>query len=180
MENTVSPYLYDIFPWISEIIAKNGVNTEGISSVKQMLTAVKDALPTDGSVTMPDVAADGYIDRSLPAAAVLENGSVITFNYDDMYRLCSLEKDGEDYAVFSWKYDTQSGKSILREYCIDDLQYEYTDLVVAENSLYGKYENIARYAYVTKAADDSFDITYDYETGEELSLIHISEPTRRS
>lgn len=56
---------------------------------------------------------------------------------------------------FSWKYDTQSGKSILREYCIDDLQYEYTDLVVAENSLYGKYENIARYAYVTKAADDS-------------------------
>lgn len=59
MENTVSPYLYDIFPWISEIIAKNGVNTEGISSVKQMLTAVKDALPTDGSVTMPDVAADG-------------------------------------------------------------------------------------------------------------------------
>ena len=60
---------------------------------------------------MPD---DGYIDRSLPAAAVLENGSVITFNYDDMYRLCSLEKDGEEYAVFSWKYDTQSGKSILR------------------------------------------------------------------
>lgn len=312
MENTVSPYLYDIFPWISEIIAKNGVNTEGISSVKQMLTAVKDALPTDGSVTMPDVAANGtgfitgdyfsdsdesyltinmveegsysghllidnvlsaefsgdyangilnavqqdnnsegllyeleisfqsgrvivtitaadredlagetitldknvkpkslevmkndsdtaqnnldelysstvkcdytwltiddeYIDRSLPAIAVLENGSVITFNYDDMYRLCSLEKDGEEYAVFSWKYDTQSGKSILREYCIDDLQYEYTDLVVAENSLYGKYENIARYAYVTKAADDSFDITYDYETGEEGRIAWIIE-----
>ena len=58
-DNPVSPYLYDIFPWIPELAAKCGVNTEGIHSSKQMLTAIQNALPTATSVTMPDVAADG-------------------------------------------------------------------------------------------------------------------------
>lgn len=58
-DNPVSPYLYDIFPWIPELTAKCDVNTEGIHSAKQMLTAIQNALPTDTSIVMPDVAADG-------------------------------------------------------------------------------------------------------------------------
>lgn len=58
-DNPVSPYLYDIFPWIPELAAKCGVNMEDIHSARQMLTAIQDTLPTDTSVAMPDVAADG-------------------------------------------------------------------------------------------------------------------------
>lgn len=58
-DNPVSPYLYDVFPWIPELAAKCGINTEGIHSTMQMLTAIQDTLPTDVSVAMPDVAADG-------------------------------------------------------------------------------------------------------------------------
>ncbi|MCM1191267.1 MAG: hypothetical protein NC123_06335 [Butyrivibrio sp.] len=58
-DNSVFPYLYDIFPWMPELAVKCGVNTEGVRSAKQMLTALQKALPTDTSVAMPDVTADG-------------------------------------------------------------------------------------------------------------------------
>lgn len=57
--NPAAPYLYDIFPWLPELAARCGVNTEGIHSTKQMLTAIQDTLPTDTSAAMPDAAADG-------------------------------------------------------------------------------------------------------------------------
>lgn len=58
-DNPVSPYFYDIFPWISEMVTQHNINTESIHSPKQMLTAIQNALPIDTSVIMPDVAADG-------------------------------------------------------------------------------------------------------------------------
>ena len=58
-DNPVSPYLCDIFPWISELVTQHSVNTEDIHSAKRMLTALQKVLPTDASVTMPDEAADG-------------------------------------------------------------------------------------------------------------------------
>lgn len=58
-DNTVSPYLYDIFPWIPEMVTQHSINTEDIHSAKRMLTALQKVLPTDASVTMPDEAADG-------------------------------------------------------------------------------------------------------------------------
>ena len=58
-DNPVSPYLYDIFPWIPEMVTEHSINTEDIHSAKRMLTALQKILPTDASVTMPDVAADG-------------------------------------------------------------------------------------------------------------------------
>ena len=57
-DNPVSPYLYDIFPWIPQLVTQHSVNTEDIHSPKQMLTALQKALPSDVSVAMPDVAAD--------------------------------------------------------------------------------------------------------------------------
>lgn len=58
-DNPVSPYLYDIFPWIPEMAAQHDISTEGIHSTKKLLTAIQKALPADTSVTMPDVSADG-------------------------------------------------------------------------------------------------------------------------
>ena len=58
-ENPISPYLYDIYPWIPELIVQHGINPEGIDSSKKLLTALQNALPTEDSVIMPDVAADG-------------------------------------------------------------------------------------------------------------------------
>lgn len=58
-DNPVSPYLYDIFPWIPELIAAHSVDTEGIHSPKQMLAALQKILPADTSVAMPDVEPDG-------------------------------------------------------------------------------------------------------------------------
>ncbi len=58
-DNPVSPYLYDIFPWMPELVINYGVNTEDIHSVQRMLTAFQRALPKDTSVTMPDMASDG-------------------------------------------------------------------------------------------------------------------------
>lgn len=58
-DNPVSSYLYDIFPWIPEMAAQYDINTEGIRSPKKLLTAIQKALPTDTSIAMPDVAADG-------------------------------------------------------------------------------------------------------------------------
>ena len=58
-DNPVSPYLYDIFPWIPQLVTQHSINTEDIHSPKQMLTALQKALPEDVSVAMPDVAADG-------------------------------------------------------------------------------------------------------------------------
>lgn len=58
-DNPVSSYLFDVFPWIPEQAAKCGVNAEGIYSTEQMLTAIQNALPTDTSVVVPDVADDG-------------------------------------------------------------------------------------------------------------------------
>lgn len=58
-ENPISPYLYDIFPWIPELITQHGINMEGIDSPERLLTALQKVLPVSTSVTMPDVAADG-------------------------------------------------------------------------------------------------------------------------
>lgn len=58
-ENPIFPHLYDIFPWIPELAAERGVNTEDMRSITRILTAVQDTLPTDISVVMPDTAADG-------------------------------------------------------------------------------------------------------------------------
>ena len=58
-DNPVSPYLYDIFPWIPELVTQYNIDTENILSTKRMLTTLQKVLPTDDSVTMPDVAADG-------------------------------------------------------------------------------------------------------------------------
>ena len=58
-DNPVSPYLYDVFPWVPEMVTQHSINTEDIHSTKQMLTALQKVLPTDASVTMPDEAADG-------------------------------------------------------------------------------------------------------------------------
>lgn len=58
-DNPVSPYLYDIFPWIPEMAAQHDISTEGIHSPEKLLTAIQKALPTDTAVTMPDVTADG-------------------------------------------------------------------------------------------------------------------------
>ncbi len=58
-ENTISPYLYDIFPWIPELVTQHGINLEGIDSPKKLLTALQNALPVEDSVMMPDIAADG-------------------------------------------------------------------------------------------------------------------------
>lgn len=58
-DNPVSPYLYDIFPWIPELVAQHGVNMESIHSAKKLLTVLQNELPTSTSVTMPDVVADG-------------------------------------------------------------------------------------------------------------------------
>lgn len=58
-ENPISPYMYDIYPWIPELIVQHGINPEGIDSSKKLLTALQNALPTEDSVIMPDVAANG-------------------------------------------------------------------------------------------------------------------------
>lgn len=58
-DNPISPYLYDIFPWIPEMAVQHSINMENIHSSKELLTALQNTLPTDTSVTMPDVAADG-------------------------------------------------------------------------------------------------------------------------
>lgn len=82
-DNPVSPYLYDIFPWIPKMVAQQSINMDGIHSSKELLTALQNALPTDTSVTMPDVAADGkyfitgdyYSDESYLTDRMKEDGS---------------------------------------------------------------------------------------------------------
>lgn len=58
-DNPVSPYLYDIFPWIPELAERCAVSAEGIHSPKELLKALQNVLPADSSVIMPDVTADG-------------------------------------------------------------------------------------------------------------------------
>lgn len=58
-DDPLSPYLYDIFPWIPELAARHDISTENIHSFKKLLAAIQKALPEDTSVTMPEVAADG-------------------------------------------------------------------------------------------------------------------------
>lgn len=58
-ENPFFPHLYDIFPWIPELAAERGINTEDMHSITRILAAIQDTLLTDISVVMPDTAADG-------------------------------------------------------------------------------------------------------------------------
>lgn len=82
-DNPVSPCLYDIFPWIPEMAAQHGVVPEDYASPGQLLTALQNVLPTDASVTMPDLAADGntfitgdyYSDESYLTVRMREDGS---------------------------------------------------------------------------------------------------------
>lgn len=58
-DNPISAYLYDIFPWIPELVTQHDVNTEGIYSSKDLLIELQKVLPNAASITMPDVAAEG-------------------------------------------------------------------------------------------------------------------------
>lgn len=57
--NPVSPYLYDIYPWIPEIVTQYKIDTEDIHSPNLLLQTIQNRLPTDTSIPMPAVAADG-------------------------------------------------------------------------------------------------------------------------
>lgn len=84
-DNPVSPYLYDIFPWISEMVTQYSIDTEDLHSPKMLLQALQNALPADTSVIMPDVVPDGngFItgeyysgsDESFLTVRMMEDGS---------------------------------------------------------------------------------------------------------
>lgn len=135
-DNPVSPYLYDIFPWLSELAAKCGVNTEGIHSAKQILVAVQDALPTDTSVAMPDVAADGtyfitgdyysesdesYLtvrrreDGSYGGHLLIANGLNMDFtgHYDNGILIATQIDNSPDSLPYEMKISFQKGKGTV-------------------------------------------------------------------
>lgn len=58
-DNQAASYLYDIFPWIPEMAARQQINIEDMHSVREVLTQVQKSLPVDESVTMPELSSDG-------------------------------------------------------------------------------------------------------------------------
>ena len=83
-DNSISPYLYDIFPWIPQMAAQYGVAAEGIHSTEELLIALQNALPTEEFVMMPALADDG--------------NSFITGDYhshrDESYLTVRMNEDG--------------------------------------------------------------------------------------
>lgn len=58
-DNQAASYLYDIFPWLPEMAARQQINIEDMHSVREVLTQVQKSLPVDESVTMPELSSDG-------------------------------------------------------------------------------------------------------------------------
>lgn len=58
-DNQAASYLYDIFPWLPEMAARQQINIEDMHSVREVLTQVQKSLPVDEAVTMPELSSDG-------------------------------------------------------------------------------------------------------------------------
>ncbi len=122
-DNPVSPYLYDIFPWMSELVTKYGVNTKDVHSAQRMFTALRNALPEDISVNMPDVVPDGtyFITGDYYSG---ENSLTVRMNEDGSYggnllihQLVSVD--------FSGDYDNDNGILTVTEIGDDEIpRYE--------------------------------------------------------
>lgn len=135
-DNPISPYLYDIFPWIPELVTEHGINMEGIDSPRELLTALQNALPTEDSIIMPDVAADGsyfitgdyysendesYLtvqmkeDSSYEGALLIDNALVADFvGYYDNGILTAMEiVDYPDQLSCEMEISFQNGKATL-------------------------------------------------------------------
>lgn len=157
--NPVSPYLYDIFPWIPELAAACGVNTEGIRSAKQVLTAIQGALPIDPSLAMPDVAADGTYfitgdyygesDESYLTVRIREDGSYV----GELLIFRSL------YLEFTGNYDN----GILTVTPIDD---DYFQLEIS-------FQNGRATATFTDVEDDELGL---FDVGESYTMDRNAKP----
>lgn len=83
-DNPIFPYMYDIFPWIPELVTEQNVNMEGIHSLEKLFTVLQNTLPTGTAVIMPDVMDDescfitgdyyGDSDESYLTVRMKENG----------------------------------------------------------------------------------------------------------
>lgn len=131
--NPVSPYLYDIFPWMPELVTTYGVNTEDAHSAQSMLMAIQSALPEDTSVTMPDVAPDGtyfitgdyYSGESSLTVRMNEDGSYagtllihqllnIDFSGDYDNGILTVMETGDDETPnYEMKISFESGKATV-------------------------------------------------------------------
>lgn len=84
-DNPISLYLYDIFPWIQEMTKQYGIDMLGMQSTEDLLRVLQNALPTEDSVIMPNMADDGsyfitgdyysHNDRSYLVVRMNEGGS---------------------------------------------------------------------------------------------------------
>lgn len=83
-DNPVSPYLYDIFPWIPELAEKCGVTTNSIHSAEKLLKKLQKSLPAEPTAVMPDIAADG---------SYFITGDYYSAN-DDSFLTIRMEKGG--------------------------------------------------------------------------------------
>lgn len=161
--NPVSSYLYDIFPWLQELAVACGVDTEGVRSAKQMLTAIQGALPIDPSLAMPDVAADGTY--------------FITGDYygesDESYLTVRMREDGSYvgqllifrslYLEFTGNYDN----GILTVAPLDD---DYFQLEIS-------FQNGRATATITDVEDDElglFDVGESYTMDRNAKLYELS------
>lgn len=135
-DNPVSPYLYDIFPWIPETVTQYGVDTEDIHSPKMLLQALQSALPADTSVIMPDVVPDGsgFItgeyysgsDESFLTVRMMEDGSyggtLLIDNalnadfagyYDNGILTCTQTDNYPDETPYEMEISFQNGKATV-------------------------------------------------------------------
>jgi len=171
-DNPVSPYLYDIFPWIPELAAKCGVNTEGIHSPKQLLAALQDALPADDSVAMPDVAADGSYfitgdyysdsDRSCLRVRMREDGSYggrflidnalnaeFTGHYDNGILTATQIDNYPDHPPYEMEIFFQNGKATVT-ITADDEEYF---IKVGETLTLDRNQKPEEFSYLRNAED---------------------------
>lgn len=58
-DSQAAPYLYDIFPWLPEMAARQQINIKDMHSVRKVLIQVQKSLPVDESITMSELSSDG-------------------------------------------------------------------------------------------------------------------------
>ncbi len=144
--NAVFPYLYDIFPWIPEMVTQYGIDTEDVHSPKLLLKAIQSALPTDTSVIMPEVALEGNYfitgeyysgsDESFLTVRMKEDGSyggtLLIDNvlyadfagyYDNGILTCTQTDNYPDETPYEMEISFQNGKAAVTITAVREWSY---------------------------------------------------------
>ena len=158
-DNPISPYLYDIFPWLPQLVAQHGIDMAGIDSTQKLLVAVQNVLPTSASVIMPGVSVDG--------------SHFITGDYysesDESYLTVRMKEDG-----------SYEGKILIDNALVADFVGAYDNAVLAATEITDYPEELPCEMEISfengKATVTIIAASYPLEVGDTFTLDRNEKP----